>query len=116
MRDAVEEIGGAVERVDDPAMVRVGALGLAAFLEQQPVARPGALQLGLQRALGAQIGGRDKIAGPLDRDLQLLDLAEIALEPRAALSAALAMTLMTGEVAPATVVPAAQGPPSPFAR
>src|SRR5207237_5928325 len=34
MRDAVQEIGGAVERVDDPAMMRVAALGGAALLEQ----------------------------------------------------------------------------------
>ena len=31
-------------------------------------------------ALGAQIGGRDEIARALDRDLQLLDFAEIAVE------------------------------------
>ena len=50
----------------------------AAFLDQQAVAGPRPLQLGLQRALGLEIGGRDEIARPLDRDLELLDLAEIA--------------------------------------
>ena len=80
MRDPVQEIGGAVERVDDPAVVWIGSFGRALFLEQQTIAGAGAQQLGLQCALGAQIGGRDEIARALDRDLQLLDFAEIAVE------------------------------------
>ena len=78
MRDAVQEIGRAVERIDDPAMMRVAALGGAAFLEQQAIAGAGPRQFVLQRALGSEVGGRDEFARPLDRDLQLLDLAEIA--------------------------------------
>jgi hypothetical protein len=80
MRDPVQEIGGAVERVDDPAMVRIAAFGRAAFLQENAVARAGPHQFGLQRALCVQIGGRDKVARALDRDLQLLDFAEIALQ------------------------------------
>ena len=87
MRDAVQEIGGAVERVDDPAVALVAALAGAAFLEQHAVAGPGAAELGLERALGLEVGGRDEIARPLDRDLQLLDLAEIADQPARRLAA-----------------------------
>src|SRR5439155_19670806 len=65
MRDAVEKIGRAVERVDDPAVMRVAAFAGAAFLEQEAVAGAGAQQLGAQRPLGPQISGRDKIAGAL---------------------------------------------------
>ena len=39
-REAVEEVGRAVERVDDPAVAAV-ALGLAAFLAQEGVRRVG---------------------------------------------------------------------------
>src|SRR5216683_3989523 len=80
MRDPMQEIGGAVERVDDPAVMWIGSRGRAAFLKQETVAGTGAQQFGLQRALGAQIGGRDEIARALDRDLELLNLAEIAVE------------------------------------
>ena len=44
VRHAVEEVGGAVERVDDPAVAAV-ALGLAAFLAEEAVVRPGGEQL-----------------------------------------------------------------------
>ena len=38
------------------------------------------LQLRVERLLGAAVGGGDEIGRALERDLQLLDLAEIALE------------------------------------
>ena len=81
MRNAVEEIRGAVERVDDPAVARVAARHRTALLEQKPVAGADAGQFGLERALGLEVRGRDEFAGPLDRDLQLLDLAKIAQQP-----------------------------------
>ena len=40
LRNAVQEIGGAVERIDDPGMGLVGALARAAFLAEEAVARP----------------------------------------------------------------------------
>src|SRR5215813_8115418 len=78
MRDAVQEIRCAVERIDDPAVAWVAARDLAAFLEQEAIAGARALQLVFQGALGLQIRGRDELAGPLYRDLKLLDLAEVA--------------------------------------
>src|ERR1035437_1496473 len=53
LRNAVQEIGGAVERIDDPAMRLVGALALASFFTQKAVTGPRLAQLGEQRLLGA---------------------------------------------------------------
>ena len=80
MRDAVQEIGGAVERIDDPAMRPVGADMGAAFLAEKAVIRPRLGELLAQDRFGAVIGGGDEIARPFHRHLQVLDLAEIALE------------------------------------
>ena len=80
MRNAVQEIGGAVERIDDPAMGLVGAVARAAFLAEKAVARPRLGQFLAHDLLGAAVGGGDEIARPLQRHLQVLDLAEIALE------------------------------------
>ncbi len=79
MRHAVHEVVGAVERIDDPAVAAV-ALGLAEFFAEEAVFRPRALELLAERALGHDVGAADEIAGTLLRDLQVLDLAEIALQ------------------------------------
>ena len=76
----MQEIGGAVERIDDPAVRLVGALAHAAFLAEKAVAGPRLAQFGEQRLLGAAVGGGDEIGRALERDLQLLQFAEIALE------------------------------------
>src|SRR6476620_8040154 len=39
LRDAVQEVGGAVERIDDPGVALVGAFAAAAFLADEAVAR-----------------------------------------------------------------------------
>jgi hypothetical protein len=80
MRNTVEKIGGAVERIDDPAMGLVGAGMRAAFLAEKAVIRAGLGKLLAQDGLGAVVGGGDEIAWPFERNLELLDLAEIALE------------------------------------
>ena len=80
MRNAVQEIGGAVERVDDPAVALVGARDGAAFLAEKAVIRPRLGEFLAHDLLGAAVGGGDEIARPFDRHLQMLDLAEIALE------------------------------------
>ena len=86
MRNAVQEVGGAVEGVHDPAMTPVGAGARTAFLAEKAVGRPRLGQFLVDDLLGAAIGGGDEIARPLERHLQMLDLAEIALEasPRTA--------------------------------
>ncbi len=80
MRNAVQEIRGAVERIDDPAVRLVGAFALAAFLAEKAVAGPRLRQFGVKRFLGAAVGGGDEIGRTFQRDLQILDFAEIALE------------------------------------
>ena len=76
----MQEIGGAVERIDDPGVGRVGAVVAAAFLAEEAVAGPRLGQLGAQRLLGLAVGGGDEIARALERHLEVLDLAEVALE------------------------------------
>ena len=56
---------------------------LAAFLTDEAVAGPGLGEVLVQDLLGALVGERDEIGRPLQRDLEMLDLAEIALEAAA---------------------------------
>src|SRR5882672_3390328 len=49
----------------------------SALFEQHRIARSGLLELGFDDALGLEIRGGDEFTGPLDRNLQLLDLAEV---------------------------------------
>ena len=79
-RQAMQEIGGAVERIDVPDVALVGALDRSAFLHHEAIARPRLGQFLEDRALGLAVGDGDEIARPLDRNLQVLDLAEIALQ------------------------------------
>ena len=81
LRNPVEEIGRAVERIDDPGVGFVAALPAAALLAQESVAGPRLRQFLVQDLLGPTVGRGDEIARPLQRDLQALDFAEIALEP-----------------------------------
>ena len=80
MRDAVQEIGGAIERIDDPAVAPIGAGVRAAFLAEEAIVGPRLGEFLAHDLLGAAVGGGDEIARALDRHLQLLDLAEVALE------------------------------------
>ena len=84
-RDRVEEVGGAVERIDDPAVLAVGALHLGAFLAEEAVGRAGLAELGEDDLLGALVGVRDEVGRALARDLEVLDLAEILGERAAGL-------------------------------
>ena len=83
VRDAVQKIGGSVERIDDPAVGRVGAGAGTAFLAEESVVGPRLGELLAHDLLGAPVGGRDKVARSLQRDLEVLDLAEIAFEAAA---------------------------------
>src|SRR5262245_13679167 len=58
----------------------VGALDASAFLAEKAVSRPRLGELGAQDLLSSMVGRRDEVARPLDRDLQMLDFAEVALE------------------------------------
>src|SRR5262249_49408804 len=76
LRDAVQEVGGAVERIDNPAMGLVGSLLTAALLAQESVARPGLGEFGAKDFLGAVIGGGDEIGRSPERGLGMLGLGE----------------------------------------
>ena len=60
--------------------VAVGAFVLAAFLAEEAVARPRLGELGAKRFLGLAVGCGDEIARALQRDLEVFDLAEVALQ------------------------------------
>ena len=64
LRDAVQEIGGAVERIDDPGVALVVAFAGAAFLADEAVARPRLGEIGVQHLLGAASAMVTKLAGP----------------------------------------------------
>ena len=82
MRNSVEEVGGAIERIDDPARLGRIALDLAAFLEQHAPVGARVAKFLDDRLLGALVGHRDEVGRALAADLQLLDLAEVAPKPR----------------------------------
>src|SRR5439155_25720908 len=80
MRDAVQKIRRPIERIDDPAVTRVAAATFTRLFHQKTVTRPRLGEFAAHQFLGLEIGIGDEIPGPLHRDLELLDLAEIALE------------------------------------
>ena len=77
-RDAVQEVGRAVERIDDPAMLGVLAFDLAALLHQEAPVRAGARQFIEDDLLGPPVGIGDEVGRALHRDLEVLHLAEVA--------------------------------------
>ena len=83
LRNAVQEVGGAVERIDDPGVGLVVAFAGAAFLADEAVTRPRLGEVGVEHLLGAPVGHGDEIGRPLQRHLQIFDLAEVALEAAA---------------------------------
>lgn len=83
LRDAVQEVGGAVQGIDDPGVALVGALTGAALFADEAVAGPGLGEVLVEDLFRALVGERDEIRGTLQRDLEMLDLAEIALEAAA---------------------------------
>ncbi|MNE09261.1 hypothetical protein D3C80_1019330 [compost metagenome] len=81
VRQAVDEVGGAVQRIDDPQVVGAvaGALDQAAFLGEDAVVRVGLLQHIDDRLLGGAVNLGHVVLGVLlvDRDcIQAFDRAE----------------------------------------
>ena len=60
-RNAVQEVRGAVERIDDPGVALVGAFARTAFLADETVTRPRLGQVVVQHFLGAPVGHGDEI-------------------------------------------------------
>jgi hypothetical protein len=97
MGHAVEEIRGAIERVDDPARLGRVALDDAALLHQEPPIGACALQLLEQRLLGALVGDRDEVRGPLRLTCSSCVSPKSRRICGAALRAARSMTVMRPE-------------------
>ena len=62
---AVQEIGGAVERIDDPHVALVGALAPAGFLSKKTISRPCLHELQVDGFFSATVGGRYEIGWAL---------------------------------------------------
>ncbi|MNS95037.1 hypothetical protein D3C72_1292770 [compost metagenome] len=77
MRNAVQEVGGAIKRIHDPAMRAIATLFLATFFTQEVIGRAGLHQFIAHDLFGFQIRLRDEIARPLDRDLEVLHFTEV---------------------------------------
>ncbi len=86
MRDAVEEIGRAVDRIDDPARLEGIARNVLAFFEHEAPVGPRVAQLVDQGRLRLAVGVGHEVGRPLAADLQLLDLAEVAANARCRLA------------------------------
>ena len=80
-RYSVQEVRSAVERVDMPYVAFVRAFDRAALLHQETIAGPSARQFLEQGLFRAPVGRGHEIAGPLDGNLEIFHLAEIALQP-----------------------------------
>src|SRR5690349_14721016 len=61
LRDAVQEVGGAVQGIDDPGVGLVGALARAAFLADEAIARPRLGEVLVEYLLGALVGLADEV-------------------------------------------------------
>src|SRR5207302_2834694 len=83
LRDAVQEIRGAVERVDDPGVGLVVAHTCPAFLADEAVTRPRLVEVAVEHLLSALVGHGNEIGRALERHLKVLDFAEVALETAA---------------------------------
>src|SRR6478752_589173 len=86
VRDAMQKVHRAVDRIDDPAVGLVAALPHSAFLADEGVAGARLFELLPHDLLGASVRRGDEIGRPLERDLQVLELAEITLERAARLA------------------------------
>ena len=96
VRDGVQEVGGAVQRVDDPGVGLVGPLDQAALLAKEAVAGAGLGQRFEDHLLGLEVGGGDEIGRRLFGHLQLAEFAEIAVEAARRLARGVAHHLQEG--------------------
>src|SRR5690606_31137904 len=87
--DPVKEVRGAVKRIHDPAVRAIRADLLAALFTQEAVGGARLHQLVPYDLFCLQVRLGDEVAGSLDRDLQVLHLAEIARKRFAGLDGSL---------------------------
>ena len=82
MRDAVQKVAGAVERIDHPARLVGIAENLAALFEQEAPVRPRLDEFPHQRFLSLLVGHGHEIGGTFAADLKMRHFAEIAAKLR----------------------------------
>ena len=97
MRNAVQKIGRAIERVDDPAMGLVAALMGAAFLAEEAVIGPRLGESSRTISSARLSAAVTKLRGPLSETCNCSTSPRSRLRLRPARCAALIMTLMTAE-------------------
>ena len=61
MRQAVQEIRGAIQRINDPAAGGVFALDLIAFLTKETIGRTGRHQVFTDQGFGGFVSAADKV-------------------------------------------------------
>jgi hypothetical protein len=89
VRDAVQEVGGAVQRINDPARLALPARDLTLFFKQKPIIGARLLEDFLDRPFGRAVGIRHEIGRAFARHLQLFDLVEVAAQARGCLAGGL---------------------------
>ena len=77
MRVAVQEIGRAIQRIDDPAAGRVFAGHGGRFFANPAIAWAGGHQFFVDDLFCGDIGPADKITRTFHRNLEVLNLAEV---------------------------------------
>ena len=87
-RNAVQEVGRAIERIDDPAMGPVRALDLFALLAEEPIGRACLQEFVLDDLFGLPVGIGHEIARAFHGNLQVLHFPEITPSDFPALMAA----------------------------
>src|SRR5277367_4073216 len=83
LRNAVQEVGSAVERIDNPGVGLVVAWARAAFLADKAVTGARLGEILVQHLFGALIGQADEVGRSFHRHLKVFDFAEVALEAAA---------------------------------
>ena len=83
MRDAVQEIAGAIQRIDDEARLAVLTRNIAALFHQEAIAGADCTQFIPQDSLRCLIGLGHEIGRAFAADLQMLDFAKVAAQAAA---------------------------------
>src|SRR5690606_40560427 len=85
-RDAVKEVRGAVQRVDDPAVRLVGTFDLATLFHEVAIARPPLGEFLKENLFGLAVRGRHEYCRAFQRNRKLFDFSDIALAAARSLS------------------------------
>ena len=83
---AVDEIGGAVDRIDQPAMLAIAAIDRREFFSRKAPVRVFADQHPADQLLRLLVGIRDEVRRTLDADLEIAEALEMFERQRAGLA------------------------------